>query len=123
MGVRTQIYWCVRVGLSSILVLKLMCYTIRTSLVRLSREQVRDRDLSEEATAYATLRAAPAGGNAVRLISQRSMGKFIKQRGGGLAGGTIFIVALLLVFWLSPVRQLTDSNYSMLLSESLLRHH
>ncbi|HZE68543.1 MAG TPA: hypothetical protein VE135_03330 [Pyrinomonadaceae bacterium] len=36
-----------------------------------------------------------------------------------LAG--IFIVTFL-VFWFSPIRQLTDSNYSMLLSESLLHH-
>jgi hypothetical protein len=38
-----------------------------------------------------------------------------------LAAGSILVVALL-VFWFSPVHQLTDSNYSMLLSESLLRH-
>src|SRR5438132_1747144 len=38
-----------------------------------------------------------------------------------LAGGSIFVFTLL-VFWFSPVHQLTDSNYSMLLSESLLRH-
>src|SRR5262245_38737209 len=33
----------------------------------------------------------------------------------------IFIVTFL-VFWFSPNRQLTDSNYSMLLSESILHH-
>jgi len=38
-----------------------------------------------------------------------------------LAAGSIFVIALL-VFWFSPVHQLTDSNYSMLLSESLLKH-
>src|SRR6266568_2190492 len=35
---------------------------------------------------------------------------------------SIFAVALL-VFWFSPVHQITDSNYSMLLSESLIKHH
>src|SRR6266705_4122537 len=34
---------------------------------------------------------------------------------------SIFAVALL-VFWFSPVHQITDSNYSMLLSESLIKH-
>jgi hypothetical protein len=38
-----------------------------------------------------------------------------------LVAGSIFVVALL-VFWFSPVHQLTDSNYSILLSESLLKH-
>jgi hypothetical protein len=33
----------------------------------------------------------------------------------------IFIVTFL-IFWFSPIRQLTDSNYSMLLSESLIHH-
>src|SRR6185503_1116406 len=33
----------------------------------------------------------------------------------------IFIVCFL-IFWLSPVHQVTDSDYSMLLSESLLHH-
>ena len=33
----------------------------------------------------------------------------------------IFILTFL-VFWFSPIRQLTDSNYSMLLSESILHH-
>jgi hypothetical protein len=37
------------------------------------------------------------------------------------AAALIFLVALL-AFWFSPVHQLTDSNYSMLLSESLLKH-
>ena len=37
------------------------------------------------------------------------------------AGVVIFFVALL-VFWLSPVTQVTDSNYSMLLSQDLLEH-
>src|SRR5262245_2112285 len=42
------------------------------------------------------------------------------------SGDTIVVVVIFLltfsVFWLSPNRQLTDSNYSMLLSESLLHH-
>jgi hypothetical protein len=38
-----------------------------------------------------------------------------------LTGVLIFALSLL-VFWFSPVRQVTDSHYSMLLSESLLRH-
>ena len=38
-----------------------------------------------------------------------------------LIGGLIFLSALL-VLWLSPVTQLTDSNYSMLLSQDLLQH-
>jgi len=36
-------------------------------------------------------------------------------------GGLIFVVSLL-IFWLSPVTQVTDSNYSMLLSQDLLEH-
>src|SRR5213080_4733847 len=35
---------------------------------------------------------------------------------------SIFALALL-VFWFSPVHQITDSNYSMLLSEGLIKHH
>lgn len=38
-----------------------------------------------------------------------------------LASVLIF-VSTLLIFWLSPVHQITDSHYSMLLSESLLKH-
>lgn len=38
-----------------------------------------------------------------------------------LNGALIFVLSLL-VFWFSPVHQVTDSQYSMLLSESLLRH-
>lgn len=38
-----------------------------------------------------------------------------------LAAGLILVLTLLL-FWFSPVSQVTDSHYSMLLSESLLRH-
>jgi len=38
-----------------------------------------------------------------------------------LAAALIFIVTLL-VFWVSPVHQITDSHYSMLLSEGLLKH-
>ena len=36
-------------------------------------------------------------------------------------GSLVFCVTLL-IFWFSPVHQVTDSNYSMLASESLLRH-
>jgi len=32
------------------------------------------------------------------------------------------LAVMFLVFWLSPVRQVTDSSYSMLLSQSLLEH-
>jgi len=39
-----------------------------------------------------------------------------------VAGATLF-VGLFLIFWFSPIRQITDSNYSMLLSESLLHYH
>jgi hypothetical protein len=39
-----------------------------------------------------------------------------------LIGGAIFFVTLI-VFWLSPVHQVTDSRYSMLLSQSLLKYH
>ena len=38
-----------------------------------------------------------------------------------LAGGILFLVTLV-VFWLSPVTQVSDSQYSLLLSDSLLRH-
>lgn len=38
-----------------------------------------------------------------------------------LIASLIFILALT-IFWLSPVHQLTDSNFSMLLSESLIHH-
>ena len=34
----------------------------------------------------------------------------------------VFLTTLLL-FWFSPVHQITDSNYSMLLSQSLIEHH
>ena len=35
----------------------------------------------------------------------------------------VIFVGTFLIFWFSPIRQLTDSNYSMLLSESLIHHH
>ncbi len=35
---------------------------------------------------------------------------------------SLIFLAALLVFWFSPVSQVTDSHYSLLLSESLLRH-
>src|SRR3989442_15553006 len=38
-----------------------------------------------------------------------------------LAGVLIFFVTLF-VYWCSPVTQVTDSNYSMLLSQDLLEH-
>src|SRR5437764_13159531 len=39
-----------------------------------------------------------------------------------LLGALIFVVTLL-IFDISPVRVMTDSNYSMLLSENLLKYH
>lgn len=38
-----------------------------------------------------------------------------------LAGGLIFSVTLF-IFWLSPMRQVTDSRYSMMVSQCLLEH-
>jgi len=38
-----------------------------------------------------------------------------------LTGAAIFITTLL-IFWFSPVHQVTDSHYSMLLSEAVLKH-
>jgi hypothetical protein len=38
-----------------------------------------------------------------------------------LACGLVFVFTLA-IFWFSPIHQLTDSNYSMLLSQSLLEH-
>ncbi len=49
-------------------------------------------------------------------------GRALKSSLDSLSVVLIFIVTFL-VFWSSPIRQLTDSNYSMLLSESLLHHH
>ena len=46
---------------------------------------------------------------------------FIEDRLDALIGGLIFVSALC-VFLLSPVRQVTDSRYSMLVSQSLLEH-
>jgi hypothetical protein len=43
----------------------------------------------------------------------------VKLANDYLAGGLVFAAALA-VFWFSPVRQVTDSKYSMLLSQSLL---
>ncbi|HZE68542.1 MAG TPA: hypothetical protein VE135_03325 [Pyrinomonadaceae bacterium] len=40
----------------------------------------------------------------------------------GILAGAIFVCTLL-IFWFSPVHQVTDSKYSMLLSEGLIRHH
>src|SRR5687767_4915442 len=37
------------------------------------------------------------------------------------SAGLVFVLTLL-IFWFSPVQQITDSHYSMLLSESLLYH-
>ncbi len=39
-----------------------------------------------------------------------------------IIGGLIFLITLL-IFWFSPVEQVTDSAYSMLASQSLLEHH
>ncbi len=38
-----------------------------------------------------------------------------------LAGALVFFVSLV-IFWFSPVHQVTDSNYSMLLSQGLIEH-
>ncbi len=38
-----------------------------------------------------------------------------------LTGALVFLVSLV-VFWFSPVHQVTDSNYSMLLSQGLIEH-
>ena len=38
-----------------------------------------------------------------------------------IVGGLIFLIALL-VFWFSPVHQVSDSDFSMLLSQNLLEH-
>jgi len=53
----------------------------------------------------------------MRAVSPR----FKLSRKSSLLTGLIFIAAMA-VFLLSPVRQVTDSSYSMLLSESLLYH-
>ncbi|HMF56676.1 MAG TPA: hypothetical protein VK619_10055 [Pyrinomonadaceae bacterium] len=39
------------------------------------------------------------------------------------SAGAIIFIATLIIFWLSPVRVLTDSHYSMLVSENLLKYH
>jgi hypothetical protein len=44
----------------------------------------------------------------------------MRSRTTALIGGAIFILTLV-IFWLSPVSQVTDSKYSMLVSESLWR--
>ncbi len=38
-----------------------------------------------------------------------------------LAGALVFLLSLV-IFWFSPVHQVTDSNYSMLLSQGLIEH-
>lgn len=44
-----------------------------------------------------------------------------RSPGDSFIAGVIFLITLI-IFWLSPVTQLTDSNYSMLLSESLIHY-
>src|SRR6266487_4901575 len=46
---------------------------------------------------------------------------FLHHNSEILACGLVFVVTLA-VFWFSPVHQITDSNYSMLLSQSLIKH-
>lgn len=46
---------------------------------------------------------------------------FVRTKSEIISGGLIFL-ACFLIFWFSPVHQVTDSSYSMLLSESLLHH-
>ena len=43
------------------------------------------------------------------------------SKSGALAAALIFAVTLF-IFWISPIYQVTDSQYSMLVSESLLHH-
>lgn len=46
---------------------------------------------------------------------------FVRTKSEIISGGLIFVVCFLIFLW-SPVHQVTDSSYSMLLSESLLHH-
>ncbi len=46
----------------------------------------------------------------------------LRDDAGALACGLVFVFTLA-IFWFSPVHQITDSNYSMLLSQSLINHH
>jgi len=51
-----------------------------------------------------------------------SLARFKIQRAELLLCAGLFVLAAL-IFWGSPVRQIADSNYSMLASQSLLYHH
>src|ERR1700694_5749467 len=53
---------------------------------------------------------------------RNSLVKHLKINSDRLIGGLV-VLGSFLVFWLSPVHQVTDSAYSMLLSESVLKHH
>jgi hypothetical protein len=46
---------------------------------------------------------------------------FVRTKSEIISGVLIFVTCFL-IFWCSPVHQVTDSSYSMLLSESLLHH-
>jgi hypothetical protein len=46
----------------------------------------------------------------------------LKQFKSNVAGGATVFITVLMIFFFSPVHQLTDSNYSMLLSQSLLHY-
>lgn len=54
-------------------------------------------------------------------MSHREGAVITFERRDFLVAGILFITALV-VFWFSPVSQVSDSHYSLLLSESLLKH-
>ena len=51
-----------------------------------------------------------------------SLARSKTQRAELLIAAGLFVLSIL-IFWASPVRQIADSNYSMLMSQSLLYHH
>ncbi|HEY0004139.1 MAG TPA: hypothetical protein VGB17_04950 [Pyrinomonadaceae bacterium] len=53
---------------------------------------------------------------------RKNTGQQLKRIGPDLLTGWLIFITTLLIFWFSPVHQVTDSNYSMLLSESLYRY-
>ena len=48
-------------------------------------------------------------------------GRLVRAKTDGFPAALIFAVTLV-IFWISPIYQVTDSKYSMLVSESLLHH-
>lgn len=54
-------------------------------------------------------------------MSNKGAQEFKRSRLDHLVGAIIFLTTLL-IFWFSPVYQVTDSKYSMMVSESLLKH-